>query len=393
MSMSASYPLDLESIREQLPSTGAAAYLNTGTAGPLPAPTATAMAEEARAELETGRISHTGFMRLFEGVTALRAELGAVVGAGPHDVALTQGTTVGMNIALHGLTWQPGDEVVTTTQEHGGALLPLFVLHKRYGVKVTFARVGDGEAAQALDALKKALRPGVKALVLSHVLYTTGATLPLKEIAEMARAAGCLVIVDGAQSVGAIPVNAPDLAVDAYAFSGQKWLLGPESTGGLYIAPQALERFQPTYLSFMGVDHDRYRWDDPDVLPLSEGSGRFEFALPYRPSVAGLHASLSWVNDQVGRDAGLARIAENARYCWERAREVHGAEVLTPGGQLSGLTAVKVADQDPSKVVERLAAENVLIRSIPENGALRISTGFYNTPAEIDKALELIAAG
>ncbi len=392
MSTSPTYPLPVESIREQLPSTRASAYLNTGTAGPLPALTAAAMAEEARAELETGRISPTGFMQLRERITALREELAALVGAEPGAAALTQGTTVGMNIAVTGLDWKPGDEVVTTTQEHGGALLPLYVLHRRSGVKVTFADVGNGEAGRALEALAGAIRPGVKAVVLSHVLYTTGATLPLKEITDLAHAAGCLVIVDGAQSVGAIPVDAPALGVDAYAFSGQKWLCGPESTGGLYVSPNALERFEPTFISFMGIDHDRYRWDDASVLPVNVGASRFEFVLPYRPSVTGLLASLTWVRDQVGRENALRRIAENAHYGWERAHEVPGAEVLTPGDQLSGLIAFKVAGQDPLKTVERLAAEGVLIRSIPENGALRISAGFYNTQAEIDRALQLIAS-
>ncbi|HEX6350534.1 MAG TPA: aminotransferase class V-fold PLP-dependent enzyme [Candidatus Dormibacteraeota bacterium] len=391
MSMPGTYPLSIESIREQLPSTRAAAYLNTGTAGPLPAVTAAAMAEEARAELETGRISPNGFPQLRERITALRAELADLVGAEPAAAALTQGTTVGMNIAVHGLEWKAGDEVVTTTQEHGGALLPLYVLHRRHGIKVTFADVGNGEAGQALEGLRRAIHPGVKAVVLSHVLYTTGATLPLKEITELAHAAGCLVIVDGAQSVGAIPVDAPALGVDAYAFSGQKWLCGPESTGGLYVAAHALDRFQPTYISFMGIDHDGYRWDDASVLPLNDGASRYEFVLPYRPSIAGLRASLGWVRDQVGRKAALRSIAENAHYCWERAHEVPGAQVLTPGGQLAGLIALKVAGQDPAKIVERLAAEGVLIRSIPENGALRISTGFYNTREDIDRAMQLLA--
>src|SRR5437588_132838 len=126
------------------------------------------MAEEARAELETGRIRPDGFPKLRERIDALRADLAAAV--------------------------------------------------------------GNGGADEALEGLKKAIRPGVKAVVVSHVLYTTGAVLPLKEISELAHAAGATVIVDGAQSVGAIAVDAPALGADAYAFSGQKWLLGPEST-------------------------------------------------------------------------------------------------------------------------------------------------------------------
>src|SRR5205807_630575 len=115
--------------------------LNTGTAGPLPAASANVMAAEAREEFELGRIRPDGFPKLRERIDALREGLAAAVGAAPGEAALTQGTTVGMNIAIHGLAWSPGDEVVTTTQEHGGALLPLYVLHRRQGVKVTFAEV------------------------------------------------------------------------------------------------------------------------------------------------------------------------------------------------------------------------------------------------------------
>jgi L-cysteine/cystine lyase len=383
--------LDIDAVREQLPSTKPAAYLNTGTAGPLPIATARVMAEEAREELESGRIRPDGFPKLRERINAVRADLAATVGAPPGAAALTQGTTVGMNIAIHGLDWKPGDEVVTTSQEHGGALLPLYVLHRRQGVKVTFAEIGNGRADQALEALKKAIRPGAKAVVLSHVLYTTGAVLPLKEIAELAHAAGATVIVDGAQSVGAIAVDAPAVGADAYAFSGQKWLLGPESTGGLYVREDRLDDFELTFVSFMGVDHERYRWDDPAALFPAPDAGRFQFALPYRPGVAGLAASLGWVQHEVGREAAYARIAENAHYCWERAHELPGVEVLTPADQLAGLVAFKVPALDPVKTVERLAANQVFIRSIPENGAFRISTGFFNTHEEIDRTMKLLA--
>jgi L-cysteine/cystine lyase len=384
--------LDIDTIRGHLPSTRSAAYLNTGTAGPLPIATARAMAEEAQAELELGRIRPDGFPKLRERIHALRDALAGVVGAQPGEVALTQGTTVGMNIATHGLDWNAGDEVVTTSQEHGGALLPLYVLHRRQGVKVTFAEIGNGQADQALESLRKAIRPGVKAVVLSHVLYTTGAVLPLRETSELAHAAGATVIADGAQSVGAIPVDAPALGADAYAFSGQKWLLGPESTGGLYVRSDRLDDFELTFVSFMGVDHVRYRGNDPAAWFPAPDAGRFQFALPYRPGVIGLATSLAWVKNEVGREAAYARIAENARYCWERAQELPGVEMVTPAGQLAGLVAFKVKDLDPVKTVERLAANHVLIRSIPENGAFRISTGFYNTPEEIDRALKLIQA-
>ena len=383
--------VDLDQIRAQLPSTRNAVYLNTGTCGPLPLRTAQLMAAEAEAEVQAGRIAPDGFPRLRERIAALRRDLAEVVGARDGEVAFSHSTTEGMNIAAWGLEWKPGDEVVTTSQEHAGGLLPLYVLHRRKGVRVTFADVGNGEADRTLDALGRAIRPGVKAVVVSHVLYTTGAVLPLREIVELAHRAGAVVIADAAQSAGAIPIDVHALGVDAYAFSGQKWLLGPEGTGGFYVNPDRLDEFQPTFVNGLSIDHDAYRWDTAESFVPAPGAARYEFAVPYRPGVVAMSASLAWVRDEVGREASYALIAENARQAWEKARAIPGAEVLTPEGQLAGLLAIKIRDQDPVKTVERLAAENVLIRSIPENGALRISTGFYNTRAEIDRALDLIA--
>ena len=166
-------------------------------------------------------------------------------------MGLTHNTTEGMNIGLSGLDWGAGDEVVTTTLEHGGALLPLYQLHRRHGVRITFADVGNGERDAALTAIERAIHPGVRMVVLSHVTWGTGAVLPIGEIAQLAHEAGAQVLVDGAQSVGALPVDVHALDVDVYAFPGQKWLCGPEGTGGLYVKRAQLDAVQPTQIGIL----------------------------------------------------------------------------------------------------------------------------------------------
>ena len=199
--------LDVDAIRASLPVTERLAYLNTGTAGPLPQPAVDAEAEAAKREATEGRIGHDGFMRLFDRLIELRAGLAAFVGAKPEEIAISHNTTDGMNIGTWSLPWQPGDRVVTTTLEHPGALLPLYLLHRRFGVEVDFAEIGLGERGETLAAMAQAIRPGTKLVVVSHVAWGTGAILPLSEISELAHAAGALVLVDGAQSVGSIAVD------------------------------------------------------------------------------------------------------------------------------------------------------------------------------------------
>jgi L-cysteine/cystine lyase len=379
--------LDVDAVRSSL-----LVYLNTGTAGPLPAPTVAAMAEAATVEAEEGRISHAGFQDLFDRLTELRTGLAAFVGADPLEIAISHNTTDGMNVGVWSLPWQPGDRVLTTTLEHPGALLPLYLLHRRFGVEVDFADIGQGGRGETLEAMARAIRPGVKLVVVSHVTWGTGAILPLPEIAELAHSAGALVLVDGAQSVGSIPVDMRAGGADFYAFSGQKWLSGPEGTGGIFVRADQAERFTPAFVGGFGVKHDEsYKPNDPKAFEFAPGAQRFEVGSVYRPGIYGLHASVEW-RRALG-EGTFAAIADLAGYCLERVGELPGVEVLTPNQQpLSGLVAFRLPGVDVTKAVEEMAAAGVAVRSIPDNQALRLSCSFFNTREEIDKALSLIEA-
>ena len=382
--------LDVDAIRDSLPVTQRLAYLNTGTAGPLPVAAIDAQATAARSEAEEGRIGEAGYLLLFDRLTRLRAGLAAFLGAEPEEMAVAHNTTDGMNIGVWSLPWKPGDRVVTTTLEHPGALLPLYLLHRRFGVEIDFAEIGRGERGQTLEAMAKAIRPGTKLVMLSHVTWGTGAVLPLREIAELAQAAGALVLVDGAQSVGSIPVDMHADGADFYAFSGQKWLCGPEGTGGIFVRADRLDRFTPTFVGGFGVKHDEsYQPNVVEAFEFAPGAQRFEVGSVYRPGIYGLLASVEW-RRALG-EGTFAAITELAGYCLERVGELPGVEVLTPNQEpLSGLVAFRLPGVDVAKAVEGLAAAGVAIRFIPDNQALRISCGFFNTRAEVDRALGLL---
>ena len=143
----------------------------------------------------------------------------------------------GINLALGTIDWRPGDRAVTTTLEHPGVTGPLALLRDRVGVDVVEADVGDGgDDERTLDALEAAVAGGrTRAVVASHVAWSTGAVLPAAGIAAMARRHGVVGILDGAQTAGAIPVAVDEVGADFYAVSGQKWLLGPDGTGALAV--------------------------------------------------------------------------------------------------------------------------------------------------------------
>lgn len=380
--------IDKEAVRQQIPVVQQVAYLNTGTAGPLAEPTIRAMAEEAAAEAHEGRIGMAGFMEFFQTLGTLRSTLAAFVGAADGEVGLTHNTTEGMNIGILGLDWKPGDRVVTTTLEHGGALIPLYHIHRRYGVEIEFADVGLGGREETLQALENAIQPGTRMVVVSHVSWSTGAILPLAEIAHLAHRAGSLVVVDGAQSIGAIPVSMHDTGADVYAFPGQKWLCGPEGTGGVYVNQNVLDQFSPTFTGFFGTDHDAYQVGDVTSLVYAPTAGRYEVASVYRPGLKGLLAAVRFLN----QSGPIFPAIENlARHFQDRVSAMDGVEMLTPDADhLSGLVSFRFPNVDPMACVQYLTERRVLIRSIPDNGALRVSCGFYNTEEEVDRVVELI---
>lgn len=381
----------LSSVRADLPVTAEVAYLNTGTAGPVPAPTAAAVRADLDAELAGGRAGRAGFERLFETIGSLRSAMCRLVGAPPGSVALTHHTTEGVNIGVWGLDLGAGDEVVTTTVEHEGVVVPLAQLHHRRGTRVRFADIGAGSGPAAVEAVAAELTDRTRLVVLSHVAFSTGALLPVREIAAAAHSVGALVVVDGAQSVGAVPVDVASLEADVYAFPGQKWLCGIEGMGGVYVRPELVERILPTQVGFFSVDLDSYRHDDVASHRLAEGARRYEVGTVFRPGLSGMLASLTWLEERVGLERAFARIASLAALTRAEVEKREGFRLLTPG-EHAGLVSFHVGGLDPVDAVARLADAGIVIRSIPETGAFRLSCGFFTTEDEVLAALDSLAS-
>lgn len=386
----------IEAIRDEAPAVRATVYLNTGTCGPLPRRAVAAIREAFEGELAHGRIGPDHYPTMAALVSDVKATVADVVGCNPEELALTRHTTDGMNIALAGLAWRPGDEIIVTNIEHPSGLLPSFLARRRYDVVTRVADIGlgGGSAERIVAAIERQITPRTRLIVLSHIPYTTGAVLPLAEITAMAHARGVRVLADAAQSYGQIPLDLHALGVDYYAMPGQKWMCGPEGTGVFYARAASLDALEQTFAGPFGMVFGTLDYLGA-TYELRAGAGRFDVGSMSLPLLAGQLAATRWIRDDVGLPAATQRIRQLGHYAAATLGALEGVRVVTPADCMAGLVAFTVEGFDPEDLTRRLLAEhNITIRFVDQYinnpRAARISTGFYNTREDIDRLVAAI---
>ena len=371
-------------IREQIPAVLKHAYLNTGTFGPLPTATVDAMVAHLRTELEDGRIVHDNYVRAGEIRTEARAEFAKFFGCDPQNVVLTRHTTDGMNIAVNGINWRPGDGIILSDMEHPGGQAPVYNVARRYGVVVRTARLGDG-TGDVVGTFERLINPRTRLLLISHLTWNTGTVLPLAEIVEMAHRHHVLVVADAAQSLGSIPLDVVSMGVDVYGGPSQKWLCGPEGTGATYVSDEAIEQINQTFVGYMSTGTLEHAGGH---FTPRHGADRYEVGGTFTPAILGNVTSLRFISDTVGREWAFQRIAQLGQYCWNKLAEIDGIEMITPHDQMAGLVSFNLAGYDAPALTEKMAERGVIIRYIGQPLGARVSTGFYNNEEDIDRLAE-----
>jgi L-cysteine/cystine lyase len=376
----------VDALRVQLPAVQTTGYFNTGSNGPIPIVAFEAADAIARRELEQGRIVPGTYLENRDRNRRFAAMAATIFGADADEMALTHSATEGLGTALMGMTWDPGDEVVTTAEEHPGLLLPLALLARRFGVVTRYADIGDG-ASGVVEALASQITSRTRVIAVSHVLWSTGAVLPLREISELARQHELVVVVDGAQSAGQVPVDLHGMGIDAYAMAGQKWLCGPEGTGLLYVRRDRFADIAPTYARYGQFEPSGY------FIP-AEGAKRYEIGEFYRPAVAAQEAALRWLRDEVGFDWAYDRIATLGADFRRRLSGIDGVTVITPTEPMAGLVNFSVAGLSPQEVTTQLYERGYTIRYVetaPCTVSTRASIGWWNTEEEVARLAAAIA--
>lgn len=370
---------DIEAIRREFPILERVVYLNTGTAGVLPASVAEKLWESIAA-FEMNGESPTGWGEAAGRMEEARARLAAFLGADAGEIALTRNATDGVNLVVEGIPWKEGDEILMSNQEHPSMLFPWTYLTQRKPVSLNLFKIGD-TPDETLANIRAAMTPRTRLLASSHVSSQTGTRIPAAEVIALCRERDIRVLLDGAQAAGQFPLNLPELGVDYYTSNVHKWLHGPKGTGFLYVARDRLDELLPTW-----VGAESGGFSEETGLQPADCASRFEYGTRDFGKYGGISALFDW-HESVGFENEWAWMRHLTAILKARLTELKGVVLHTPPAwdESSALTTFSIPGADIHRYhTELWENDRLRLRSVGELSATRISTAFFNTEAEID---------
>lgn len=372
-------------VRKQFPLTYSKAYLNNGTMGPSPYPVIDAVHKY---------MSDADVMAHYGGWEQTTKKLADFVGADEKEIALTTNVTQGINIVCWGLKLKKGDEVIITNHEHAGNALPWLNRMRLDGIVIKILTPAS-TAAETFDRIVKLYTSKTKVIAVPHVLCTQGQILPVKQICEWGKSKGLFVFIDGAHGPGMMQLNLKEMGCDAYATCCHKWMLGPKGTGFLYVRKDMQEQVIPYYLLAGG---DNGSWDLTTPTPILTGyadsAHRYYGGTLSNALYKGVDAAIDFIHS-IGQPVIEKRIHELATYVQQQLLNLPAkVEMLTPteASSRGAVIAFKLKNMDFQEFYKKAAAENIIVRAVPENkvNCIRVSTHIYNNIEEIDRLIDLV---
>lgn len=392
MNPDAMNPDALEVHRQSFPALGNKHYFNYGGQGPMAVEAIAAIQATYAKIQEIGPFSTAANAFAMELGHRLRVDLGKLLGVPTPTVTLTEDVTVGCNIALWGFDWRSGDEIVLSDCEHPGIIASVRELQRRFGVVVRIWPLGValGEGVDPVPLLAERFGPRTRLVVLSHVLWNTGDVLPLGAVMALCRGHRgeypLRVLVDAAQSVGMVPLDLLAWDVDFYAFTGHKWLGGPEGVGGLYVSEAARSELHPTYGGWRGIVMD----EGGEPLGWKPDGQRYEVATSAYPLFAGLRAAIAVQAEFASAQERYGRILALGDRLWRGLGGIARVNPRLKAAPSSGLVAFELEGMDPLALVTGLEEQGMMTRVILSPRCVRACVHYLTLESEVDALVEAI---
>lgn len=384
-------PFDVDRARRDTPGAAKVAHLNNAGAALMPTSVSDAVIAHLRLESEMGGYEAAAVAH--DQVEHTYGAIARLIGCEADEVAVVENATRAWDMAFYGLTFGPGDRILTARAEYASNVIAFLQVARRTGAVVEV--VDNDESGQvSVEDLRQRLNDGkgpVRLVAITHVPTQGGLVNPAEEIGAATREAGVLFLLDACQSVGQLPVDVERLGCDFLSATGRKFLRGPRGTGFLYVRRDVLDQVEPPFLDLHAAT-----WTAPDQYQMRPDARRFEnwetnYATKIGLGVAADYA-LSW-----GLDAIEARVTGLADRLRERLVVTPGVQVHDQGERRCGIVTFTLDGVPAQQVQQHLADRGVNVSvslvdyarlDLPDRGLpdlVRASVHYYNTDDELDQ--------
>jgi selenocysteine lyase/cysteine desulfurase len=387
--------MDLDQLRAETPGTAHRTHLNNAGAALMSRRTVTAMTDQLELEATIGGYEATAAAA--DKIEGAYVALARLLGARREEIALFDNSTHAWGAGFYGVPLGPGDRILTGRDEYGSNVLAYLQVARRTGAELVVVP-NDGTGQVDTAALADLVDERTKLIGLTYVPTYGGLINPAAEVGRIARAAGVLYLLDGTQAAGQFPVDMTELGCDLFCGTGRKFLRGPRGTGFLYVRSEALDRLEPPV-----VEIGSATWDGGRGFRWEPGAQRFETWERSGVTIVGLGAAV-----EQALELGMDAIGERAIGLGARLRDQLTAlprvTAYDQGVRQGAIVTVKVDGVPSPDVMAALSRADVNVTlTVPADNPLdmeergvhplvRLSPHYYNTEAELDRAVEVIAA-
>lgn len=386
--------MDVERLRAETPGCKEVVHFNNAGAALQPAPVVDAVLRHLELEARIG--GYEAADAAMDRLTEAYDLIARLIGAHPDEIACTDNATRAWDMAFHGIRFQRGDRILTTSSEYVSNALGYAQVAERDGVRVEVVP-DDGHGQISLDALARMLdEGGVRLVSINHVPTHDGLINPAEEVGRLARAAGALYLLDACQSIGQLAMNVTTIGCDMMSSTGRKFLRGPRGTGFLYVRRSVLEQLDPPFVDLRSAD-----WTGPGTYRLRPDTRRFETWERFVAGQLGQAAAAAYALD-LGLDRIERRVIALAARLREALAELPGIEVRDRGSRKSGIVTFTHDSVEALEITRRLAEQRINVRvaeqtyrydeGVNPRHRVRASVHYYNTEDEVDLVTEAVAA-
>jgi selenocysteine lyase/cysteine desulfurase len=333
------------------------------------------------------------FSRYNEILNSLRATAAKLFKTSPDNLALVKNTSEGMNMISNGYRFEQGDQIITYMNEYPANYYP-WKLQERHGVELILLPDGDINASVpkgkpggwSITDLEALVTKKTKIIALSHVQFTSGFAVDLKELGDFCQAQGIDFVIDAAQSLGVLPVYPEEYNISAIVSSGWKWLMGPVGTGLMYTSPAFRTRLRDVMvgaeLMVQGTDYLNHSWHP------HHSAKRFEYSTSPITLAAALETCITELALRYTPEKIRAELFRLQDLFIDSLDRDKFTPLLFPGHPRSTILSLICQKHGPKIIEEALTNKNIVCTS--RGGYLRIAPHFYNTEEEIQKAVSIL---